>query len=361
MSNIRPIAIHLPQFHPIPENDIWWGEGFTEWTNTKKSVPRFENHYQPHEPSDLGYYDLRNLDSLKAQAQLASEYGIYGFCFYHYWFNGKRVLEKPVDTILQNKDYSFPFCLCWANENWTRRWDGNDKEVLLSQEYSFEDDIIHIHHLFPYFTDERYIKVAGKPLFIIYRPGLFPDIKKTIKLWRNEARKNGIGELYITYMQAFAHFQSPESLGFDAAIEFQPDFNSVWNKSFLQKIILNIKGTLSSLKIRNNDFIFEYETLVNKSIQKKAPAYKQFPGITPMWDNSARRATGATIFHGSTPKLYGEWLRHILEKFKPFSKDENFIFINAWNEWAEGNHLEPCKKWGRKYLEETKYALNEHT
>jgi len=359
MTSIRPIAINLPQFHAIPENNEWWGEGFTEWTNTRKCTPRFEDHYQPHEPSDLGYYDLTNLDALKDQAKLASEYGIYGFCFYHYWFNGKKVLEKPVDIILKNKDYTFPFCLCWANENWTRRWDGMDKEVLLHQEYSFEDDLTHIHHLFEYFKDERYITINGKPLFIVYRPSLFPNIKKTIEIWRTEARKMGIGELYICYMQAFAHVEDPKILGFDASIEFQPDFNAVWNKNPIEKIKAKIKKLLNIANITNEDFVFEYKSLVDKMIQKKRPQYKQFPGITPMWDNSARRAKGATIFHGSTPQLYGKWLRDILNKFKPYSKDENFIFINAWNEWAEGNHLEPCKKWGKQYLETTKNSLNE--
>ena len=353
-SEFKPIAIHLPQFHTIPENDEWWGKGFTEWTNTRKCTPRFKGHYQPHEPADLGYYDLSDIAALKAQASIAAEYGIYGFCFYHYWFGGKKVLEKPVDLILSNKDYTFPFCLCWANENWTRRWDGRDNEILLKQTYSFEDDLEHIHDLFKYFKDDRYIKVNNKPLFIVYRPGLFPDIKKTISIWREEARKTGIGEIYLANMQVFGQKEDPASLGFDACIEFQPDFGIMAKGSFFVKVRNKIITKINKDTTFKLSYKYKYSSLVDKMIQQERPVYKQFPGITPMWDNSARKSKGATIFKGSTPELYGKWLDAIVNRFIPYSKDENFVFINAWNEWAEGNHLEPCKKWGRKYLEVTK-------
>ena len=195
-NKIKPIAIYLPQFHPILENDEWWGKGFTEWTNVTKAQPRFEGHYQPHLPSDLGFYDLRLEEARLAQEELAKNFGIYGFCYYHYWFNGKRVLHEPLDRKMQNPKEDLPFMMCWANENWTRTWDGADHQVLLKQEYGFEDDLAHIKHLIAFFTDNRYIKVNGKPIFIVYRPKLFPDIKKTIAIWRKAVQEAGFPDLY---------------------------------------------------------------------------------------------------------------------------------------------------------------------
>jgi len=361
MSRIRPIAIYLPQFHPIKENDEWWEKGFTEWTKATKSQPRFKEHYQPHLPADLGFYDLRLSESREEQVKLAKEYGIEGFCYYHYWFNGKRVLERPLNDVLQMGKPDFPFCICWANENWTRRWDGMDQEVLLKQEYSFEDDKEHINYLCKdVFSDNRYIRIDNKPLFIIYRPHLFPDIKKTVEIWRDEARKNGTGELYLAYMQSFGQTTTPSSLGFDAAIEFQPDFSCFpqhRGKGLLDKILAKLNLMESPLAIKRK--AFRYNEVAENMMKKPSVDYKLFPGIFPMWDNSARRETGATIVHESTPKLYGNWLKFVLNKFKPYSKEENLVFINAWNEWAEGNHLEPCRKWGRAYLEETKTHIQE--
>ncbi len=360
---IRAIAIYLPQFHPIPENDEWWGKGFTEWTNVTKAQARFEGHYQPHHPADLGYYDLRLEETRIAQADLAKEFGISGFCYYHYWFNGKRILDRPVEDMLESGKPDFPFCLCWANENWTRRWDGRDEEVLLKQEYADEDDLNHIRHLKKYFDDPRYIKVDGKPVFIIYRPSLFPDIKKTTDTWRRECRANGIGEIYLAYMQSFKNYADPESIGFDAAIEFQPNFSFLppaikedRDESFFSRFNLTKNP---KPKPSTHDHIFRYDEVVANMLKRPQVPYKLFPGVFPMWDNTSRRENGATIIHDSTPKKYGSWLSTVIKNFKPFSKDENFVFLNAWNEWAEGNHLEPCKKWGKAYLEETKRALDE--
>lgn len=355
---LRPIAIYLPQYHPIKENNEWWGEGFTEWTNVTKATPRFKGHYQPHLSTDMGFYDLRLEETRQLQAELAKAHGIEGFCYYHYWFNGKRILDEPLKRVLQKKKPDFPFCICWANENWTRRWDGMDNEILLKQNYSFEDDKRHMEYLCKdVFSDRRYIKISGKPLFIIYRPLLFPDIKKTIEIWRKTARDCGIGEIYLSYMQSFNQTFSPKDLGFDAAIEFQPDFaNFPKSKLKILKKILTL--SYSNPRALFKDKIFDYKKIIKIMSSKPTKNYKLFPSIFPGWDNSARRATGATIVHGSTPKLYKKWLNSIVNKFEPYSEDENLIFINAWNEWAEGNHLEPCIKWGRQYLEATKEVFD---
>jgi lipopolysaccharide biosynthesis protein len=260
--------------------------------------------------------------------------------------------------MLQSGKPDFPFMYCWANENWSRRWDGDDQKFLIKQEYSDADDIEHIRFLCQkVFSDSRYIRVNGKPFFVVYRPKLFPDIKKTLQTWRKEAHKLGIGELYIGYMQTFNIKEDPEEMGFDVAIDFQPDFYNTPS---------NYKGTiinrlLDKLKIRSsvykNHHIINYAEYVRMIKQLPFPVYKKFPSLTPMWDNAARRKEGAFIFKDATPDAYGDWLKYVLKTFKPYSKEENFVFINAWNEWAEGNHLEPCIKWGRSYLEATKRAL----
>lgn len=352
---IRPIAMYLPQYHPIPENDNWWGNGFTEWTNVAKAKPLFKGHYQPHLPGDLGFYDLRISEVREAQAQMAQEYGIYGFCYYHYWFNGKRLLNRPIDEVLESGKPDFPFCLCWANENWSRRWDGSENEILVKQEYNFEDDHNHINFLIKYFTDARYIKVDGKPVFIIYKPELFPDIKKTLGIWREEAKKAGIGELYLCYFENGIRDIKPDTLGFDASIEFQPSWQELpqIRKTYLQRLLqkLHIKKYVNTL-----NYSSVAETMMERSLNIH---HKRFPCVTPMWDNTARKNYNGIVFRNSSPELYGKWLKTIVNRFNSFSKEENFIFINAWNEWAEGNHLEPCQKWGKRYLEETKKVLSE--
>lgn len=359
-NQIKPIAIHLPQFHPIPENDEWWEKGFTEWTNVTKATPRFEGHYQPHLPADLGFYDLRLEEARLAQEALAQEHGIFGFCYYHYWFNGKRVLHEPVDRKLKNAKEDFPFMLCWANENWTRTWDGNESQVLLKQEYSLEDDAEHMGFLCDtFFKDSRYIKHDGKPVFVVYRPKLFPDINKTIEVWRKVARDKNIGEIHIGYMQSWGVLDAPESMGFDFGVEFKPAFGKRNPKkvSLAKRIINKLLRIVKNEKIiPSSDFILDYQTYVDTEIQSSFTP-NVCPGLTPMWDNAARRKEGATIIHGSTPEKYGKWLKHILKNYPWNKNQEKFLFINAWNEWAEGNHLEPCQKWGRKYLETTKELL----
>ncbi|WP_264566711.1 glycoside hydrolase family 99-like domain-containing protein [Flavobacterium sp. N3904] len=368
MNRIKPIAIYLPQFHPIPENDEWWGKGFTEWTNVTKAQPRFEGHYQPHLPADLGFYDLRLEEARLAQEQLAKSYGIHGFCYYHYWFNGKRLLFEPLDRKLKNPKEDLPFMMCWANENWTRTWDGLDKEVLLKQEYSFDDDLAHIQHLIPYFKDERYIKVNGKPIFIIYRPKLFPDIQKTISIWRKAVQDVGFPDLYIGFAQNLGHSFAPSEKGFDFGFQFQPNIGSQssgvpYGVAKMERLKNEFKVLLGyrirkkfGIKFKKIDYYYDY--VHYSEIQKNLGFIKDvYPGITPMWDNSARKKEDCFILHNSTPEKYKKWLGYIKENYPWDTVPENFLFINAWNEWAEGNHLEPCQKWGRAYLEVTKEIL----
>ncbi len=361
MEKIKPIAIYLPQFHPIPENDEWWGKGFTEWTNVAKAKPRFKGHYQPHLPADLGFYDLRLEESRLAQEELAKEHGIYGFCYYHYWFNGKRMLYEPLDRKLKNSNESLPFMMCWANENWTRSWDGKDNEILMKQENEDKDDIAHMIFLCEnFFNDSRYIKHNGKPVFLIYRPNLFKDINKTIDKWREIAREKGIGELHLGYMQSWGLIESPKKMGFDFAVEFQPNFSDARKMNLYSKILHKLKKKLG-IKIINKqvkDRIFDYSEFVDLQIMK---TFKEevTPSLMPMWDNSPRRKNNAFIFTNSSPLAYEKWLKHIKYNYPWKKNKEKFLFINAWNEWAEGNHLEPCVKWGKKYLEITKDVLSD--
>ena len=359
MSHIKAIAFYLPQYHPIPENDEWWGKGFTEWTNVAKSKPLFKEHYQPHLPADLGFYDLRLPEARQAQADLAREYGIHGFCYYHYWFNGKRLLERPFNDVLASDKPDFPFCLCWANENWTRRWDGQDQEILAEQVYSEENDRLHMQWLAQAFQDPRYIRVEGKPLFMVYRAMKIPDPKKTSQIWREEARKLGIGEIFLCRVESFSdEHTDPTQIGFDAAVEFQPD----WGKLGLPLQTGRRWNLARKLKLAEkayaNNRIFDYSTMVESMLKKPNPAYLRFPCVTPSWDNSARRRENATIIKDSAPEIYEQWLKQVIQNIvKDHRNSERIVFINAWNEWAEGNHLEPCQKWGRAYLEATGRTL----
>lgn len=354
---LRALAIYLPQFHPVRENDAWWGRGFTEWTNVTKATPLFAGHYQPHLPADLGFTDLRVPDVREAQAKLARAHGIHGFCYYHYWFSGRRILERPFDEVLMSGSPEFPFCLCWANENWTRRWDGQDQEVLLQQDYSPADDVAHIQSLLPAFADPRYIRVGGKPVFLVYRTGLMPEPARTAERWRNEAMRAGIGDLYLIRVENFTRDPVPSDIGFDAAMPFAPDWRSsppARRPSAIARILRRLKLHDPMLERQN---VMSYADLADSFLARPASTYLQYPCVTPMWDNSARRKVGAAIFHDSTPALYERWLRLAGERFVAPSPDENLIFINAWNEWAEGNHLEPCQRWGRAYLDATRDAL----
>ena len=360
IGQVRAICFYLPQFHPVPENDEWWGRGFTEWRNVAKAKPLFPGHYQPHLPADLGFYDLRLPEVREAQAELAREHGIHGFCYYHYWFNGRRILERPFNEVLGSGKPDFPFCLCWANENWTRVWDGGDRNVLLEQHYSHEDDRAHIQSLIPAFKDPRYIRINGKPLFLVYRTELLPDPAATAAIWREEAAKAGLPGLYLARVENFVKDIDPAAIGFDAAIEFAPDAAKGGRLLF--------RGTLASFlskshllpRVFQDNQVYSYPATAHGMLSKAEPAYTWFRCVAPMWDNSARRRINANIFVHSTPSAYRSWLKRILARTQErYAGDEQIVFVNAWNEWAEGCHLEPDQKWGRAYLEATRRALEE--
>lgn len=362
LTNKRVIAIHLPQFHPFKENDEWWGKGFTEWTNVTKAKPRFKGHYQPHLPTETGFYDLRLPEAREMQARMAYSYGIYGFCYYHYWFNGRLLMERPLKEIVESGTPNFPFMICWANENWSRAWDGSENEILIKQDYSIEDDINHINYLLDnIILDKRYITIDERPVIAIYRSSLFPNIKLTIDIWRQEAKKRGI-DLYICRFESF-NIKGEEYLkdGFDAAIEFQPqtdrdefliDYYRKWN-NFHHRLTRKIKSFL----FKYQPTIIPYKDYSEYMMSRAMVSYKRYPCVTPMWDNSARKKN-YILLKGSTPDLYKTWLESTYKQFVPFSEEENLLFINAWNEWAEGNHLEPDIKWGNQYLQKTKEVIN---
>ena len=357
--DVKLITFYLPQYHPIPENDAWWGKGFTEWTNVAPARPRFPGHYQPRIPADLGFYDLRLSETREAQAELARKSGIYGFCYYHYWFNGKRLLERPLNEVLASGKPDFPFCLCWANENWTRAWDGGDRQILMGQNYSHEDDRAHIRSLLPTLADRRYIRIGSKPLVLIYRTEVMPDPARTADIWREEVRKSGLGEIYLARVESFTSEIDPQSIGFDAAVEFAPDWRKLGRYKYRDlRSKLAVKLRLAD-RWRLDNIVTEYDVLVERMLAKPDPKFRRIRCVTPGFDNSARRNAAAAVFVDSTPEKYGAWLKTIIDKAKQTASadEEPVVFINAWNEWGEGNYLEPDCKWGHAYLEATRTAL----
>jgi lipopolysaccharide biosynthesis protein len=344
-SIVKLIAFYLPQFHPFEENDRWWGKGFTEWTNVTKATPNFTTHYQPHLPIHFGFYDLRISEVIEEQSRVAQNYGIYGFNYYFYWFAGKTLMETPLLKMLENPNIQMPFMLTWANENWTRRWDGAEHEILIEQQHSDEDSLKFIRHVMKYFHDKRYIKIDGKPLLMVYRASLIPNLKAVVKLWRREVETNGFPGLYLISAQSFG-IQGPEQFDFDASAEFPPhtvEADCINEK--IDKLDPNFRG-----------MIYSYEQVVKNAIKKNMLPYKCFRTIMLGWDNTARKKSNSHIFWGFSLKLYKQWLSHLCHSVcldERFSQDEKIVFVNAWNEWAEGTHLEPDRKYGFGYLSST--------
>jgi lipopolysaccharide biosynthesis protein len=347
-SPVKLIAYYLPQFHPIPENDSWWGKGFTEWTNVSKAVPQFIGHYQPHLPGELGFYDLRLPDVQKRQIELARQYGIHGFAFYYYWFHGKRLLEKPLDLFLESEE-DFPFCICWANESWSRRWDDDESNVLIAQDHSPESDFQFIQDVAPILRDKRYIRINGRPLLIVYRANVLPNALQTATLWREYCIGHDIGDPYLVAAQTF-WFTDPREVGFDAAMEFPPH----------NTLMTNIRHTMKISNPNYKGHILDYREIIKKTTSVPDPDYKVFKTIFPGWDNEARKPERGYVFAFSNPALYKDWLLQIAKiTLREPDPEKRLIFINAWNEWAEGAHLEPDRKYGYAYLQATAEVLKE--
>ena len=367
------IAIYFPQFHKIPENDRWWGLGFTDWNNVKISRPQFQDHYQPRVPLNKNYYDQSDIETLRNQVQLAKKYGIYGFCHYHYWFDGKQLLETPTNLMLQNLDIDLPFCLSWANETWSRRWDGQDNKVLIQQTHPANKESwkLHYDYLIKAWKDPRAIKVNGKPVFIIYRPQHINKIDEMLSYWRGLALKDGLPGLYFIYQKQYDIGKINFLSSFDAIFQFQPgesvnssDFanknksKSFWMK-FMRNLPENIQDRLRSLRAKffKEITFYDYDEVWKKAIEIKSDQHViTYPGAYVDWDNGSRYKERATIFRGATPEKFEKWLHLLIEGMPQRNLQENFIFLNAWNEWSEGAYLEPDERFGYDYLEAVRRA-----
>jgi lipopolysaccharide biosynthesis protein len=337
----RLIAFYLTQFHPTPENDLWWGKGFTEWTNVTKAEPLFDGHRQPHLPSDFGFYDLRVRETRRDQIKMAKQYGIDGFCYHYYWFSGKRILNFPLDDMLADPESDMPFCLCWANENWTRRWDAADHEVLIAQKYLPDDDINFIKSLVPFFKDKRYIRIDDKPYLIVYRPQHLPDPQKTVNIWRDYCRSIGLGEIHVC--TALTHGNKDyEKFGFDSGVEFPP--HNLGTSNINNQ--LNFKNSF----IGN---VLQYADIGKTFLDRTYGSARVFKTVFPSWDNTARTQERALVVINGDPDNYEYWLASTLDNAKKSGRSDELIFINAWNEWAEGCHLEPDRWFGHGFLQAT--------
>jgi lipopolysaccharide biosynthesis protein len=354
-SKLRTIAFYLPQFHPIPENNAWWGNGFTEWTNVTKARPLFRGHYQPHLPADLGFCDLRVPEVRQAQADLARLNGIDGFCYYHYWFSGRRLLNRPFDEVLQSRSPDFPFCLCWANEPWSRRWTGEEREILMAQEHSPEDDAAHGRFLAQAFLDPRYMRQRGRPLFLVWRPKHLPDPRATINRIADSVEKNGLPRPFFMGVDSHCPGVDCRELGFDGTVTFAPHLGVLpgavddgFDKRRLER---NLRRGLASGTLKVYDYAEVIDSLAGlRSGKRAAPC--AFVG----WDNTPRRGRKGIIITDGTPHAFGSDLRRCIELARDWDPQEPIVFINAWNEWAEGCHLEPDQLFGTAFLEQIRLA-----
>ena len=346
----KAIAFYLTQYHITEENNKWWGEGFTEWKNVTRAYPMFEGHDQPRIPTDMGYYDLVEDKTIQyKQIDLAKKYGIYGFCYYYYWFEGKRLLRKPLDQFVENHELELPYCICWANETWSKRWDGLEHEILMQQVHNEQTDRDFIYDIIPMFKDERYIRIEDKPLLLVYRFDLFPAPNQTIELWRKICRDEGIGEIHIAIVQSFDAIDH-RLYGADSSVEFPPHkISAIPN--------IRIDDKMNNKNPNFGGHIYSYKRIVENLSTIEKRDYTLFPGSMLKWDNTARKLEMADVFHEFSPELYRQWLIKNHHYTRLYNKD-NVMFINAWNEWAEGSYLEPDETYGLKLLEITKEVTN---
>jgi lipopolysaccharide biosynthesis protein len=336
----RILAFYLPQFHPTRENDEWWGKGFTEWTNVSKARPLFEGHYQPRLPANLGYYDLRVPEVREAQAAMAGSHGIEGFCYWHYWFQGKRLLARPFDEVLTSGRPDYPFCLAWVNQAWTRRWMG-EGDILQAQQYSPEDDLRHIRWLAQAFGDRRYVRVCGRPLFLIYRPADLPSPQRTTERFRAECVRLGLPEPFLLGMNGYRDMDY-RTVGFDGTLSNEPQ--------------LRVLQEMSPLPVRAYDGqvgVYDYVNARERmmGVERSFPVYRS---IFVSWDNTPRRGVKGVVFLNSGPERFRAGLSELVQMVADRPEEDRLVFINAWNEWAEGNYLEPDKRNGLNYLEAVK-------
>lgn len=354
---MRAIAIHLPQFHPIPENDTWWGKGFTEWTNVAKTRPLFRGHGQPRVPADLGYVDLRLPEARQAQAELAREHGIHGFCYYHYWFDGRRLIERPVDEILASGQPDFPFMLCWANETWSRRWLGEDKEILLRQTYSLPDHERHARWLSRAFVDRRYVRVHDRPAFLIYRPLDIPQLQGALEVYRRIIQAEIGCNPFLVAVDSSRSGHDFRLEGFDSTMNFRPQLGVIpgvtdddfsWRRWWSNRRHGVSSGRLKVIE----DAEFERRM---RAIEPQHAHW--FPSVFVGWDNTPRRGERGVVVVGGTPERFRAKVARAVEIARRRPQQEQLLFVNAWNEWAEGNYLEPDRTQGRAYLQALQAAL----
>lgn len=369
------IAMYFPQLHAIPENDAWWGKGFTDWDNVKSANPQYPEHYQPRVPLNGNYYDQSRLEVLRGQIDLAKRYGVHGFCQYHYWFDGKQLLETPTNLILENQDIDFPFCLSWANETWTRRWDGRNHHVLIQQTHPplRESWKKHYDYLIRFWTDPRAIKIEGKPVFVIYRPQRIEKIDAMLAFWRELAQQDGLPGLYFIFQKQYELPNANCLDSFDALFQFQP-FEAINSPTYgknpvrrsnLYKLLRSLperyQDTLRDIRARFlkkltlHDFDAAWKHIVEIRPDQKLTT---FPGAFVDWDNTPRYKNRATIFRGASPEKFAKWFARLVDGMPQRKLPENFIFLNAWNEWSEGAYLEPDERYGYQYLEAVKQVLN---
>ncbi len=349
----RGIAFYLPQFHPIPENDEWWGKGFTEWTNTAKARPRFPGHYQPHIPGELGYYDLRLPDTRAAQAAMARAYGIEAFCYYHYWFGGRRILERPFQEVLDSGEPDLPFCLCWANESWTGIWHGLSNRTLIEQTYPGDDDHRrHFDFLMRAFSDPRHVRVDGKPLFLVYKPRRLPDGPRVTDLWRSLAMAAGLEGLHLVGVDDDAEWPHRE-FGFDGSVQPRLPLREAWAPwtDPGRKIWYKLRTAAGVPTVR------DYRRGLAGLIAPRPDGREAYPCVIPNWDNSPRSGARGLVLQNSRPEYFGEQVAAAVRQLDGLPAEHRLLFVKSWNEWAEGNHLEPDQRWGRAYLEAFRSAI----